>query len=188
MATKPNKKLAVLERRHQVAQLYLQGWTQQAIARQLEVVQSTICTDLQQIRREWRASSIRDFDEARAVELQKIDQLEREAWAAWERSQKPLQTAVVTGQGAGERTRKSLTNQYGDPRFLEVVHKCIAQRRALLGLDTTVPRDLDAHDELTPDVRGTRFLALLAELGGPPRLEAGRPAPGAVQPRLPGAG
>ncbi len=188
MPVKPSKSLAVIERRQQVAQLYLQGWTQQAIAKQLEVVQSTICYDLQQIRKEWRLSAIRDFDDARAMELQRIDRIEREAWAAWERSQKPLQTAVITGQGAGERTRKCLTNQYGDPRFLDIVHKCIAQRRALLGLDAIAPTETNPHDELTPDVRRARFLAVLAEFGGPSPLEAGGAGARPLQSGEPGTG
>src|SRR5712671_208116 len=109
MIVPPSKKLAILERRKQVADLYLQGWTQIAIAERLGVKQPTICEDLQGIRKQWRESAVRDFDLAREMELLKCDRVEREAWAAWERSQKPAQSAVVTGEGSGrERTTKSL--------------------------------------------------------------------------------
>ena len=74
----------------------------------------------------------------RERELQRIDRVEREAWAAWERSQQPVQSAVVTGEDIAKRTRKSVQQKYGDPRFLDIVHKCIAQRRAMLGLDMII--------------------------------------------------
>ena len=133
-----HKVLAILERRKEVADLYVQGWKQVAIAARTGVAQPTICDDLKQIRIQWRESAIRDFDEARDLELQKIDRIEREAW-----SQKPTQSVVVSGDGAGQQNRKSMKNQIGDPRFLDTVQKCIAQRRALLGLD--VPAQVVVH-------------------------------------------
>lgn len=135
MPTKPNKKVELSRRRQQVAELYVQGWTQQSIAMHLSICQATVCCDLKALRKEWRASRLRDFDTLREVELKKLEHLEREAWAAWERSQKPLQSAVLNGEGGAARARKTVKNQYGDARFLEQVQKCIAQRRALLGLD-----------------------------------------------------
>jgi DNA-binding CsgD family transcriptional regulator len=137
MPTGHNQRFRATKRRHEVAELYLQGWSQLAIAEKLGVTQSTVSHDLEKVQAEWRASGIRNFDLIREVELRKLDRIEREGWAAWERSQKPTQSAVVTDQGggSGQRTRKSLKNQIGDPRFLELVNKCIAQRRTLLGLD-----------------------------------------------------
>jgi hypothetical protein len=118
-----------------VSEFYLQGWSQTSIAAHLRVTQSTVNGDIRAIQSEWRASGIRNFDLIREVELRKLDRLERESWSAWERSQKPVQSAVVTGDGSGRQTRKSMKNQVGDPRFLDQVNKCIAQRRTLLGLD-----------------------------------------------------
>lgn len=129
------KRLAVLQRRQQVADLYLQSWTQVTIAEKLGVAQPTICDDLKQIRQEWRKAAVRDFDLAREIELKKLERTEREAWEAWKKSQKPSQEATVTNDGAAQKTVKKVAEQCGDPRFLEIVHKCIAGRRALLGLD-----------------------------------------------------
>lgn len=135
MPLKSNKRLELVRRRQQIAELYLQGWTQTAIAERLTISQSMVSDDLKSIRREWRASAIRDFDLAQAEELQKLDRIEREAWAAWERSQKPAQSAVMDGAGAAQPTRKTIRTQYGDPRLLEVVLKCNAARRTMLALD-----------------------------------------------------
>src|SRR5260221_7975920 len=117
MIVPPSKKLAILERRKQVADLYLQGWTQIAIAERLGVKQPTICEDLQWIRKQWRESAVRDFDSAREMELLKCDRIQREAREAWERSKKPVQSAVVSDDARGKhRTQKRLKHQHGDPR------------------------------------------------------------------------
>jgi len=123
------------ERRQRVAELYVKAWSQPAIARQLGISQTTVCRDLQAIRQQWRESSVRDFDAAREHELQKLDLLEREAWAAWQRSQQPVESTRVTQDGSGKKAQKTVEHPVGDPRYLEQIHKCIAGRRALLGLD-----------------------------------------------------
>ena len=128
--------LEVARRRQQVVNLVLQGWSQSAIAEHLKIAQGTVCRDLKRINAEWRESTIRDFDALQTLEVQKLDRLEREAWAAWERSQKPTQQARIKGNNSEQNAERIVKNQVGDPRFLEQIHKCIAARRALLGLDT----------------------------------------------------
>lgn len=123
------------QRRQQVGDLYVKGSTQSQIARELGVSQSTVSVDLKAIRREWRDSRIRDFDEAVSIELKKLDHLEREAWSGWERSQQPAESTKVTQDGSGKKAEKIVKQQQGDPRFLEQVHRCIVSRRTLLGLD-----------------------------------------------------
>jgi hypothetical protein len=135
MPVKPNKRLELIRRRQQIAELYLQSWTQVAIAGRLGISQSIVSDDLKRIRQEWRASTIRDFDLAQIEELQKIDRIEREAWSAWAQSQKPAQSAVINGDGGDRPTRKSIRNQHGDARLLEVILKCNAARRTMLALD-----------------------------------------------------
>jgi hypothetical protein len=129
------EELQIQYRRQQVAEKALQGWIQAEIARHLSVSQATVSSDLKAIRRVWRDSQIRDFDEAVQLELQKLQLLERKAWDGWERSQEPMEsTRVVQGDG-GKKAEKTVHRQNGDPRFLELVHRASAGRRALLGLD-----------------------------------------------------
>ena len=135
MAPTKRHRAAINHRRETVADLYTQGWSQMEIARHIGVTQPTVSTDLKAIQKQWRESAIRDFDVLRERELKKLDRLEREAWAAWERSQKPAQSAVINVGGGGQKTQKRVAEQVGDPRYLEQVQKCIAARRALLGLD-----------------------------------------------------
>ena len=177
------RKLAMAERRRQVADLYVKGWTQREIAVSVGVTQPTISADLSAIQAEWREARVRDFDAAREMELQKLDRIEREAWSAWESSKKPAQSAVVTGPG-DQPSRKSIKNQNGDPRFLEQVHKCIAQRRALLGLDALpVVTENEEDAGLSLAARRDRFVAIFATLSD----RAGVTAPGtAAAPSQPG--
>jgi predicted transcriptional regulator len=130
-----NENTAIARRRATVADLYVQGWMQSEIAGQIGVSQPTVSMDIKAIQKEWRESEVRDFDILRERELQKLDRLEREAWEAWERSQKPVQETLFNTNGSEQKSVKKLGEQTGDPRFLEQIHKCIASRRALLGLD-----------------------------------------------------
>ncbi len=52
MGRTPQEKFKIEHRRQQVAERYLQGWTQAAIARELAVSQATVSSDLKAIRRE----------------------------------------------------------------------------------------------------------------------------------------
>lgn len=89
MTISPARKLAIAQRRQQVARLYLQGQGQTEIALELEMSQSTVSKDLHHIHTAWRESAIRDFDALRDLEIARLNHIEREAWAAWERSQRP---------------------------------------------------------------------------------------------------
>ena len=173
MSASKNQRLAVAQRRLQVSELYLQGWSQTAIAAQVKVTQSTVSEDIGVIHNQWRTSAIRNLDLAREIELRKLDRLEREAWAAWERSQQP----AVPADGSGDTTRQSRQNQVGEARFLDQVNKCIAQRRTLLGLDAPLQvADVTPLIAESPEQRRTRlqqiFQTIVAEAAPCVALEA----------------
>jgi len=130
-----NETTAISRRRATVADLYVQGWMQSEIAGQIGVSQPTVSMDIKAIQKQWRESAIRDFDILRERELQKLDRFEREAWEAWNRSQNAVQETLVNINGSEQKSVRKVADQTGDPRFLEQIHKCIASRRALLGLD-----------------------------------------------------
>jgi hypothetical protein len=171
--------LSIVQRRQKVADLYIQGWTQMEIAAHLDVGQTTVSHDLIELRTEWRKSAVRDFDEARERELRKLDRIEKEAWAAWERSQKPAQSAHINDETNQRRTKRHVKNQYGDPRFLEVVNRCIAARCALLGLAKS-PVETDG-DGFTFNERRDRIVAVVAALRDRQGAETDRTGPGGAE-------
>ncbi len=128
-----------LFRRRQVAALYLQGKSQCEIATILGTRQPTVCLDLKRIREEWLASCVRDFDEAVAEELAKLNNLEAEAWAAFERSCQPstaTQEKVATnakGVPVQRVVGMKVETGAGDPRYLERISWCVLTRLRLLG-------------------------------------------------------
>jgi hypothetical protein len=130
--------LAILERRKNVAARYVRGETQWEIARAFEVDQKTISNDLAAIRKEWLADAVRSVDEIKARELAKIDECEAQAWRAWTKSQENAETlrARVRGKGDDARpeTEKVTKGQAGDPRFLDLVLKCVEKRCLILGV------------------------------------------------------
>jgi len=145
-----------------VARLYCQGMPQWKIGKELGVTQQQICYDLKIVRQRWLESSLRDFDEARAQELAKIDRVEAEFWDAWERSKRPRQSK----EGMPVNTE----GRDGDPRFMDGYLKCVHMRCELLGLNAAKKIALMDGDGnygpfLTEDDRRNRLLAAFLEQG-----------------------
>lgn len=127
------------ERRQHVAARYLKGAMQSEIAREVGVTQSQVSLDLKALRQLWLASAVRDFDEAKAQELAKIDQIEIAAWRSFEKSLEPREITLTEGTEGGDRTptRKASVRREGsagDPRWLQVIQKCVDTRCQILGL------------------------------------------------------
>lgn len=169
--TSPKRSKFQIERdRQQIADWYCQGLTQAVIAerinadeeREYTLTQQMISYDLKQVQKAWLKSALRDFDEARAQELAKIDRLEREYWRGWERSCENAETVVTKSKGVvkqykDEARGKLMTErpaevnqtskgQAGDPRFLAGVERCIERRCKLLGLDAPEKREVTGKD------------------------------------------
>lgn len=124
----------------EIARRYLQGETQAAIAEALELTQQTVSNDLREIRSRWRESSVRDFDEAKAQELAKIDLIEAEFWQQWERSKELKRTRKheegVTERGDLIKMTVIEEQRCGNPVYLNGVMSCVERRCKLLGLDS----------------------------------------------------
>ena len=137
--------------RRKTADLYLQGWLQADIAGFLGISQSTVSNDLKALQGQWLQSALLDFDEAKARELAKVDRLEREYWAAWERSCEAEEMVTQRTKGDVERWQddesgkfvasrpadvtKARKERIGDPRFLQGIQWCIDRRCKILGVD-----------------------------------------------------
>jgi hypothetical protein len=129
----------ILLERKEIASLYLRGSTQAEIGAKLGLSRQQIGYDLRRIRQEWLRSSLMNFNEKKAQELAKIDNLERDYWATWEDSKKDRQTTTTEQitEPDGERLKAGIkkTEQTGDPRYLEGVRWCISKRCEILGLN-----------------------------------------------------
>jgi DNA-binding transcriptional MocR family regulator len=134
------EELTIESRRCQVAGLFLRGIKRQAeLAQRVGVDRSTVSRDLKVLNARWKEAAVRDLDEAKGQELDRLDLLAREYWEAWERSKRAHETSTTeqTTTPDGERLKAGIRKeeQCGDPRYLAGVQWCISKRREILGLD-----------------------------------------------------
>jgi hypothetical protein len=137
----------------QITRLYLQGRTQRDIAEVVGVSQGQVNHDLKLIQTRWRESSIMDMNEAKQRELARLDELEREYWAAWEQSKNERTRARQESDGKSKdgkpnvvRATMEKEQRDGNPAFLAGVMSCIERRCKLLGLDAPAKAELTGKD------------------------------------------
>lgn len=127
---------------HETMQLHLRGWTQQEIAKELNVSQQAVSKRIHKILQQWRDSNIRDMDELKMRELKKLDALERQYWESWQKSLEDFEeTTDTTGTDLiGDPIDKHVIKrrgQTGNPAYLEGVRKCVELRCKILGINTS---------------------------------------------------
>lgn len=153
-----------------IEQRYLRGETCREIARALSEARpyslshAQVHHDLKLILAEWVEHRERDFDQAAARELEKVNHLERTAWEAWERSVGIRQTRTVENKtdSDGESNREQIREEdlNGDPRYLQAVQWCIAKRCELLGLDAPLRIDGEIRHSAKPNLRALNMQEL----------------------------
>lgn len=121
------------------ADLYLKGWTQDAIAAHLHISRDMVQDDLAKVREAWLHSQIFDFDQAKSQKLMQIRLLTREAWEAWERSKQDFtktkkSKTVAEGQDVKAYASSSNEQSRGEPRYLQIIKDLMDQENRLLGL------------------------------------------------------
>ncbi len=152
----------VVIRRKQVANLYLQGGLlHHQIAEKLGVSRPTITMDLKAIMDQWRAEARADIGEVTGRELAKLDIMEAEAWAAWERSKNEAVSTTkekIVGDKQSTKASERREGRDGDPRYMTIIIGCMERRAKLLGLDAptkiaqTDPNGDPAHAPLVVNV------------------------------------
>lgn len=153
------------------SELYKRGYTYRDIRREVMArlnLQTysldTVHRDINRMLAEAAARADYNMDEALNLELIRIDDMMREAWAAWEKSKEDyLDTQQImrgtpkqTGKGeesgvdttSMEQRRKEIRS-CGDPRYLELVNKLLIERRKLLGLYAPEKKELSGSVSFT---------------------------------------
>ena len=147
MAANKRTPIQLKNDRVRIAELYIKGVYQSVIAAELGLDQSQISRDLKAIQKQWVENTTLDLDHFKGKEIAKIDQVERTAWEGYTRSLEKFKSTITTGKGitedketgkvtAGNKDQVvKVEERNGDPRFLDVVMKCIERRCKLMGLD-----------------------------------------------------
>lgn len=117
----------------------------------------TVSRDVKTLLTEWQENRLDNMDNALDLELQRIDDLVKEAWSSWEQSKedylrektKLKGTPAYGGgdDGSSVKTRsveKTTENMrsVGDPRFIDTINKLLQERRKLLGLYAPEKQDV----------------------------------------------
>src|SRR5262249_38734091 len=153
------------------------------------------------MREQWRSSAVRDFDELKSKELDRIDLLERQYWEAWNANAAAAGRSGVDDDEADPEQGDADTDADMDadgtvgipsPKaavFLAGGHKCIERRCKPLGLDSptkiapTNPTGTDEYTSLTADALRKLPLAELVRVYrsqmGAPDQAPGKPPPAA---------
>jgi hypothetical protein len=123
-----------------VAKLRLMHRTNMEIAAELGVCERTIQRDLRKIEAQWQEAAAQDIGAIKARELAKLDALEAEAAAAWQRSKQENQKRIVEERpgigGKASRVARIETSQgTGDPRYLTTILSIMERRARLIGAD-----------------------------------------------------
>lgn len=150
-----------------ISDLYLTGRSQSYIAGVIGCSQPQVSGYLKKLYKLWQKEATANIDQRKAIELARLDKVEAEAWGAWQRSQQDAETDTTTTFNGQTTTTFKREGQTGDPRFLEVVSKCIMQRCKIIGVEApqkiapTDPSGTKAYESLTDTERANRLLALV---------------------------
>lgn len=134
-------KSEVLRDRELIAKLRLRNRTLNGIVQDTGLSLATVKREIQAIEAEWRASANEAVSEIKARELRKLDQIETEAWAEWERSKldwfKRMQRDGSGSEESGpiHETKEEVGGRIGEPRFLQIIVQVQERRAKLLGAD-----------------------------------------------------
>lgn len=130
-----------------------EGLNQTEIASKVGISRPQVSYDLKILFQRFREATMDKLFDNRLAELAKLDHLESTAWEAWERSCLNAEKEVIVSgkaieiSGDGDASpaltvTRTTEGQVGDPRFLEIVRKCVEDRRKIFGLDAPSKTEL----------------------------------------------
>lgn len=134
-----------------IAASYLAGKTLHTITewlnknREYRMTVASVSRDLEAVRLVWRERATKLISERKAEELARLDRIESEAWDAWERSKKDAvnkfgqrkQSPAAGDKGPTvlhEEVGTETKQRDGNPKFLELVARCVERRLDVLGI------------------------------------------------------
>jgi len=136
------KKKKMELRRIEIAKWFAQGLNQFEIAEKVGVERSTVSRDLKTLEQRWKAEAVDEIAKLKARELIKINNIEREAYEAWENSkaEKIIKSKKQSGGQESGRTEVAVRTEsiFGEKKYLDAIQWCIDKRCKLLGLDAPI--------------------------------------------------
>jgi transcriptional regulator with XRE-family HTH domain len=161
---KPTKEV-VRERERRAWALRQQGWTQERIAAELGVEQSTVSRILARLSDRYLRELSAAVGRMKAEQTAKLNELYFQVMQAWERSKgtrKAVRRQTTTGgddDGAGsEHITQTAAECCGDVRYLIQARAILSDIRDLWGLNAPTRWELDANVEGPLPIREVQFM------------------------------
>ena len=136
-------------REFRAIELAVLGWSQQQIATDLGISQAAVSKLLKRVEERILRELAEAIERQKARQTLRLEHQYAEAMRAWEQSKadatRKRQRKTQGGAGGSDSTVAEVVvqNQHGDPRYLEVARKALADVRKVWGLDA--PHQLDVH-------------------------------------------
>lgn len=127
----------------EISRLYLQNLPRYKIAELTSRHPSQISRDLRALEKRWKEEQLFNLDSVKVRQLASINEVERNAWQAWNESTGEHQTVTENQGNRGHFVMVRKETRAGDPRFLAIVLDCIKRRCDLLGLDA--PKQIEGN-------------------------------------------
>lgn len=172
-------------------ELYLQGYSHAAIARQLNeqrpynITRRQISYDIEEVRRRWIESQRETYDAYVNQELARIDVFEREAWEAWRASGGKISEETIIEQLRSvapdadpelivTEIKRHVKESVGDARFLEAIFKAQQERRKILGIYAPAKLGIKIDEEKRIIIKGYSTVDVSPDAWpDPPQLDDG---------------
>lgn len=135
---------------HIISELYLKGRKQYEMPAimakmNIHISESSVRRAISLLQEEWRRERIHNINALKQIQLEKIDLLEREYYAAWMRSQrmavKRVSRSGTVGPNSVSEDTETKEKQVGDPRFLQGIQWCVDKRCEILGINNATRQE-----------------------------------------------
>jgi DNA-binding transcriptional LysR family regulator len=141
-------------REAQAWQLMVDGRTQLDIARTIGVSQPAVSKMLRRLEERFLADQAFRIERQRARHTARLEHVYRQALEAWAASQtdtvRRRQRKTEGGAGAGTLSSEIVSaKQHGDPRYLEVARRALADLRAVWGVNAPEALRVEGTDAYT---------------------------------------
>jgi predicted transcriptional regulator len=133
-------------------ELAVLGWSQHQIATDLGISQAAVSKLLKRVEERILRELVDTIERHKARQTLRLEHHYAEAMRAWEESKadttRKRQRKTQPGSGGAAATVAEVVveNQHGDPRYLEVARKALADVRKVWGLDAPQQVDLRAQN------------------------------------------
>jgi predicted transcriptional regulator len=154
----------IAEAREEVAlSLRAKGWTQAQIGKELGIGQPAVNAALVRALAKRRLLTDEELIRRKHEQTMILEQQLEEASVAWERSKQNAETRrVVESTSDSDRiVTTTSTAQCGDPRYIQLICKILADIRAIWGLDASQKAELATRDgDISDEERSARLTAI----------------------------